>query len=447
LDARTRSLLDAPVAATLLRLAIPNVVTTLVQAATGLIEAYFIGKLGTDALAGVALVFPGVMLMQMMSAGAMGGGVASSVARALGGGRRADADAVVSHALVIAIVLAACFSAAALLGGPRLYAALGGQGASLAVAETYSDIVFAGVVLMWVFNTLANVIRGSGNTMVPAVVTVAGAALLVPLSAAMIFGVGPLPGFGVAGGAMALLSYYGFGTLAFALYLWSGRSVLRPNLFETALRWPLFYDILRVGALASLSSLMTNVTIGLTTGLVGAFGPAAIAGYGIGTRLEYLLIPLTFGFGGALTALVGTNLGAGRRERALRAAWIGGGICFALTEAIGIAAALWPAAWLTLFDNDPAMIAAGSTYLRIVGPFFGFFGLGMALYFASLGAGALKWPLLAGLSRMVIAVGGGFVLLYLFADLALVFAALGLGLLVMGLMIAMPVLRGAWFKP
>ena len=192
---------------------------------------------------------------------------------------------------------------------------------------------------------------------------------------------------------------------------------------------------------------MTNVTIGLTTGLVGAFGPAAIAGYGIGTRLEYLLIPLTFGFGGALTALVGTNLGAGRRERALRAAWIGGGICFALTEAIGIAAALAPAAWLTLFGNDPAMIAAGSTYLRIVGPFFGFFGLGMALYFASLGAGALKWPLLAGLSRMVIAVGGGFLLLRLFADLALVFAALGLGLLVMGLMIAIPVLRGAWFKP
>ncbi len=447
MDARTRALLEAPVAATLLRLAIPNVVTTLVQAATGLIEAYFIGKLGTDALAGVALVFPGVMLMQMMSAGAMGGGVASSVARALGSGRRADADAIVLHALVIAIVVAACFTTAALAGGPWLYAALGGHDASLAVAQTYSDIVFAGVVLMWLFNTFANVIRGSGNTMVPAMVTVAGAALLVPLSAAMILGLGPLPALGVAGGAWALLCYYGFGTLAFALYLWSGRSVLRPRLFETTLRWPLFYDILRVGALASLSSLMTNVTIALTTGLVGAFGPAAIAGYGIGTRLEYLLIPLTFGFGGALTALVGTNLGAGRRDRALRAAWIGGGICFALTGAIGIAAALAPAAWLTLFDSDPAMIAAGSTYLRIVGPFYGFFGLGMALYFASLGAGALKWPLVAGLSRMVIAVGGGFVLLRLFADLALVYAALGLGLLVLGLMIAIPVLRGAWFKP
>jgi len=166
-------------------------------------------------------------------------------------------------------------------------------------------------------------------------------------------------------------------SLAFVYYLWSGRAVVKPKLRETRLRWPLFRDILRVGLLASLSSIMTNVTIALTNGVVGAFGPAAIAGYGVGTRLEYLLIPLAFGFGGPLVALVGTNLGAGNRDRALRAAWIGGWICFAITEVIGVAAALFPAAWLMLFDRDPAMIAAGSMYLRIVGPFFGFFGLGI----------------------------------------------------------------------
>ena len=111
MDPRTRALLEAPIAPTLLRLAMPNVVMTLVQASTGLIETYFIGKLGTDALAGVALVFPGVMLMQMMSAGAMGGGVSSAVARALGAGRRDDADAVVLHALVIAAGFAAVLHA------------------------------------------------------------------------------------------------------------------------------------------------------------------------------------------------------------------------------------------------------------------------------------------------------------------------------------------------
>jgi putative MATE family efflux protein len=445
MDPRTRVLIEAPITPTLLRLAIPNVITTVVQASTGLIETYFIGKLGTDALAGIALVFPGVMLMQMMSAGAMGGGVSSAIARALGAGRREDADATILHALVIAAGFAAFFTVTVIAAGPWLYSALGGRGDSLAVALAYSNIVFAGVILIWLFNTLANVIRGTGNTFIPAMVTVAGAALLVPLSAALIFGFGPVPALGAAGGAIALLTYYGLGALALAAYLWSARSVVRPKLLETRLRWPLFRDILRVGLLASLIAIMTNVTIALTTGVVGAFGPAAIAGYGVGTRLEYLLIPLAFGFGGPLVALVGTNIGAGNRERALRAAWIGGWICFAMTEAIGVAAALFPAAWLSLFDNDPAMIAAGSAYLRVVGPFYGFFGLGMALYFASQGAGALKWPLIGGFARLLIAAGGGWLLMRTTGNLTLVFAALGLGLAVMGLTIAAAVKAGAWF--
>ena len=92
------------------------------------------------------------------------------------------------------------------------------------------------------------------------------------------------------------------------------------------------------------------------------------------------------------------------------------------------------------------MIAAGATYLRIVGPFYGFFGLGMALYFASQGAGALTWPLLAGVSRMVIAVGGGYVLLRWTGNLAYVYAALGAGLAVLGLMVAVAVAGGAWSR-
>jgi putative MATE family efflux protein len=445
LDPRTKALLEAPIAPTLFRLAVPNVVTTMVQASTGLIEAYFIGWIGTDALAGVALVFPGLMLMQMMSAGAMGGGVSSAVARALGAGRRDDADAVVLHALLIACGIALFFMAAMLGGGRWLYAAMGGRGPSLANALAYSNVVFAGVILIWLFNTLASIVRGTGNTLVPAAVTIVGAALLIPLSPCLIFGWGPFPRMGVAGGAAALLMYYGMGVAFFAAYLWSGRGVLRPNLFETALRWPLFRDILRVGAVSSLVALMTNVTIALTTGLVGAFGPAAIAGYGIGTRLEYLLIPLVFGFGGPLVAMVGTNLGAGRRERAVHVAWIGGWICFALTEGIGLAAASFPDAWLMLFDRDPAMIAAGTSYLRVVGPFYGFFGLGMALYFASQGAGAMAWPLMAGALRMGVAVGGGILLLRLGGELALVFAALGAALATFGLTIAAAVAAGAWF--
>src|SRR5204862_933866 len=142
-------------------------------------------------------------------------------------------------------------------------------------------------------------------------------------------------------------------------------------------------------------------------GLVGRSGPAAIAGYGTGSRLEYLLVPLVLGLGGPLVAMVGTNIGAGRRDRALRAAWIGAGIAAGLTEIIGLCAAAVPHAWLSLFDSDPAMLDAGSRYLRAVGPFYGLFGLGLALTFVSPGAGRLVWPLLANMTRLLIAAGGG----------------------------------------
>jgi Na+-driven multidrug efflux pump len=280
---------------------------------------------------------------------------------------------------------------------------------------------------------------------VPASVTCAGIVFLVPLSPCLIFGRGPFPRLGVAGGGTAVVLYYAIGAAVLAAYLWSGRSVLRPKLRRVGLRWPLFREILRVGAVAALATVQSSLTVLATTGFVGAFGPAAIAGYGVGTRLEYLLVPLVFGLGAPLVALVGTNIGAGSRERALRVAWTGAVIGFVISEAIGLWAAAFPAAWLSLFDSDTAMIAAGSAYLRTVGPFYGFFGLGLALYFSSQGAGRLWWPLWAGLVRLVAAVVGAWLMLRWTGNLSYVFLMLGLGLAAYGVINAAAVKAGAWF--
>jgi putative MATE family efflux protein len=447
-DPRTRALIEGPIAATLIRLAAPNVLVMLAQTSVGLVETYFVGKLGTDPLAGVALVFPIVMLMQMMSAGAMGGGISSAIARALGGGRRADASALALHAMVIALGFGLTFTVSVLFGGRWLYAAMGGSGASLDAAMTYSSVVFSGAILVWLFNSLANVIRGSGNMTVPAIVTCVGVVVLIPLSPCLIFGFGPLPRLGVAGGAVAVLIYYAAGSIALAAYLRSERSVVRLAVRGISLRWPLFRDILRVGVVAALITVQTNLTIAIATGLVGAFGPAAIAGYGIGSRLEYLLIPLVFGLGGPLVAMVGTNIGAGHPERALRVAWIGAAIAAGLCEIIGLAAAAAPYAWLSLFDTAPAMIDVGSRYLHAVGPVYGLFGLGMALYFASQGAGRLLWPLLANMARLIIAALGGWLALRWSGNLTDVFIALAVALTVFGVINAAAVASGVWFdKP
>ena len=206
------------------------------------------------------------------------------------------------------------------------------------------------------------------------------------------------------------------------------------------LRPTLFSDILRVGAVGSISTLQTTLTVALTTALVGAAaGPDA--------RLEYLLIPLVFGLGAPLVALVGTNIGAGERARALRIALVGGALAFGITETIGLAAAIWPHAWLGLFGDDPRMLDTGVAYLRSVGPAYGFFGLGLSLYFASQGAARLFWPLFAGLLRLLIAVGGGWAVLHLTGSLGWLFAALAVALVVYGLTLAAAVACGVWFRP
>src|SRR5215831_16294221 len=160
---RTRQLVEAPMTPTLLRLVMPNVVVMVAQAIVSTCEVYFLGWLGTEALAGVSLVFPLIMLMQTMSAGGMGGGVASAVARALGAGHRSDASALALHALVIAVVMCAVFTTGLLLGGPSLYAAMGGTGGTLAVADAYSRIVFSGAIAFWLLNTLSSIVRGTGT--------------------------------------------------------------------------------------------------------------------------------------------------------------------------------------------------------------------------------------------------------------------------------------------
>ncbi|MGC2412275.1 MAG: MATE family efflux transporter, partial [Stellaceae bacterium] len=262
LDPRTRLLLDAPIARTLLRLAWPNILVMLAQASTGLIETWWVSRLGIDALAGMALVFPGFMMMQMLSAGAMGGGISSAIARALGGGRREDADALVLHAIVINVVIGSTFAALMLAFGPSYYRALGGDGASLKAALLYSNVVFAGTPLVWLMNALASVIRGTGNMLVPSLAVCVGVVLLVPLSPCLIFGVGAFPALGLAGAGIAVVATTALTTVVLAAYIAARRSVVR--FARTRLRGALFADILRVGAVASVTTLQTTLTVGLT---------------------------------------------------------------------------------------------------------------------------------------------------------------------------------------
>ncbi len=383
------------------------------------------------------------MLMQMMSNGGVGGGVAAAIARAIGAGRRADADALLFHSMIIAAVAGVMFMAGALIFGPQLYGALGGHGAALQAAVLYSALIFVGAIPIWLTNLASAALRGVGNVKAPALIILAGSALTIPLSPALIFGFGPIPRLEVAGAGVSILLYYLGATAVLFVYLRRGNAGL--NLRWARPEWRHFKDILRVGLLSAFGTVQSNLTVVLVTGAVGAFGIDALAGYGTASRLDYVMIPLMFGLGTALVTMVGTNVGAGQIARARRIAWTGAIFAALVLEAIGLFFAVLPQAWLGIFSHEPGVLASGSLYLRQVGPFYGFIGLGLLIYFASQGAGTIVLPILAGTLRLVIAALLGWVAVTRFhADLSLLFWLVALSSVAYGLLTAAALLRPGW---
>lgn len=436
-------ILAGPITPTMLRLALPTIVVLIVQTLVGVAETYFVSFLGTDALAGVTLVFPILMLMQMMSNGGIGGGVSSAIARALGANLGADADALVWHAIVLACAFGLLFTTAAILGGPILYRSMGGTGATLTAALTYSGVVFAGSIPIWITALLSSALRGAGNVNVPALVILAGAVILIPLSPALIFGWGPFPRLGVAGGGAAVIVYYVLAVLLLVLYLRSPRSLLRLRIVP--LEGRLFKDIMGVGLLSAIGTVQVNLTVIFVTAAVGRFGADAIAGYGIASRLDYIQIPLLFGLGTAVVTMVGVNVGAGQIARARRIASIGATLAFGVTECIGIAAAIFPHLWIDLFSDDPQVLAMGTLYLRTVAPVYGAVGLGLILYFASQGAKRVLFPVLAGTVRMIIAAFIGWSAVTWFGvGLSMLFQIVAFAAVAYGGLTAAIVFGGAW---
>ena len=438
-------MLAGPIVPTILSLAAPNVLNVAMQSLVSISDAWFVGQLGVVDLAALALVFPTQMTLGMMSAGAMGGGVSSSVARALGAGNRAAAEAAAAHALAIAIGMAALFAVVFVGFGRTIYGALGGSGAALDRAEAFATILFLGCFTHWIANSMASVLRGTGDMKTPGYALVATALLQIPLTGALTLGWFGLPALGIRGPALAAVISFALAALWMLGKLAGPKAPLRLRWPRDGFRWTAFRDILKVGLIACLVVILTNGTVLVVTGLIGREGDAAIAGYGIGSRLEYMLIPISFGIGATLTALVGTNIGARQYHRAQRLAWSGALMAGAVAALIGIVVAIWPELWLGLFTSDPQALASGRHYLSIVGPAYGFFGVAMALYFASQGTGEMYWPVAANLTRITIAAGGSLLALDQFGwGVSGLYACVAIGIVAFSLLLAFSTTRRAW---
>jgi putative MATE family efflux protein len=439
----THPLLNAPILPTIWRLSLPNMLAMMASALVTIAETSYVGQLGIAPLAGMALVFPLIMLQQMLSTGAIGGGISSAVSRALGAGREDRAQSLALHASVIGLIMGLLFTMLFGVFRMELLQTIGGSGDALNQAALFAAVTFTGSVSIWLTNAFASVIRGSGNMNTPSAVLLTASLFQVLLGGSLGLGWGPVPRLGMVGVALGQVISFTGSAIFLGFYLHSPASRVRL-VFKGPLRWADFYDILKVGGVSSLASIQTVLTILILTRLISQFGAEALAGYGIGTRLEFLLIPITFAIGVACVPMVGVAMGAGLVQRARKVAWSGGTLAAILIGVVGAFAALYPDAWSLMFSDSATVQAFTRSYFEWVGPWYGLFGFGLCLYFASQGSGKVLGPVLAGTVRLVMVAAGGLWMLRTGAGAADMFALVGVAMGVYGVATGLAMYWTSW---
>ncbi len=399
-----RLLAMAPLAA-VVRLAAPTTLVMAVAAVSNVVYTYFVSRLGTEAIGAVSLVFPVSLLALTAMGGGIGAGASSAVARALGAGRRGEAAALAGQALVLAVVIGVGFGLVVQVAAPGLFRLMGASGAVLASATLFARILFGGAAITFLGGMFDSVMRGEGNVRVPALWSTTSLVLQMAATPLFMFGFG----WGLEGAALAMLACQLVATVPRAIWVLGGRGLVRPTLRRTRLTLAPAREILRVGVPAALSTSVTNVGLMALTAVVTRLGEADLAAYGLGTRLDFLLMSFGYGFGAAVLTLVGIATGARRLDRVRALVISATAITVVLLAIPGLLVTWRPSLWLDLFTDDAGIHAVGTQYFRIIGPSYPFVGISMVIAFAFQGLGRatvpLAWMIVRVVAVLVAAVG------------------------------------------
>jgi putative MATE family efflux protein len=429
---------------TLMLLSVPSTLSALVQILIALAQIYYVGLLGTEQLAALTLVSPFLLFMQFSSLGDVGGALSAAVARAQGGGRSKDLQRLALYALAISTSFGLIFAAVEYCFGKFVYRALGGKGTVLDEATLYGHIVFCGSIFMWTSNLLAANLRGRGEALAPSTIVTASSVLTLPLYPMLMFGFSWIPGFGLAGAAVAFVSNYVVSTVVLICY--HQRTSNKIGYMKDWWSTELTQEIIRTGSISSVRTLLSTGCNLTTTFCVGQIGTTAIAGYGIASRLDFTLVSLLYGLGISTLAVVGANIGAGNAPRAYRAAGLGTLVAVAVSGTIGVVVSIWPNAWLLHFSSDDEVLREGGNYLRLVGLAYAFWGCASALIFVSQAIGQMRWSFWGTAARFVIIAGGAVGVLGRIESITMVATLVAGSYVVLGLASAVILHPSIWKK-
>jgi putative MATE family efflux protein len=371
------------------RLAAPTTFVMAVSAVSNVVYTIYVSRLGVDAIGAVTLVFPVSLLALTSMGGGVGAGAASAIARAHGAGRSAEAATLAGEALLLSLLLGVGFGLATLVGAPALFRLMGARGAVHEGATLFARVLFGGVAITFFSMMLDSVMRGEGNVRVPATWSVVSLVLQMLVTPVFMFGLG----LGLVGGALAMLACHLVCVFPRLRWVFGGHSLVRPTLRIAETRLTPTREILRVGVPAALSTSVNNIGLMALTAVVTRLGEPDLAAYGLGTRLDFVLMSFGYGIAAGVLTLVGMATGAHRMDRVRAFTTRGVALAVALLTLPGLLFFWRPGLWLGMFTDDQAVHAIGAQYFRIVGPTYPVLGVSMVIAFAFQGLGRATLPL------------------------------------------------------
>ena len=281
-----------------------------------------------------------------------------------------------------------------------------------------------------------------GEFVVPAKVQILGCLFQIFLGGVFTVGWFGFKSFGIIGPAIAMVVSHFLMMIYLYLYIKYKQKTIKLRTYP--LNKKSFLDIMKVGAGGLINSITIAGTVAVVTASVSHYGIEALAGYGLGSRLEIIITPLVFGIGSVLTAAVGINAGANQMSRAKKIAWVGAIISFIIIGVISIAVAVFPELWLYNFETNILSEKYAILYLIIVGPFYCFFAAGQTLYFASQGTGKIFFPVIVGIIRFLTVSVVCYLTIIFSWSLSHIFYAVSFGLAITGIGLSLCMLGPDW---
>ncbi|MEI6147656.1 MAG: MATE family efflux transporter [bacterium] len=438
-------LTQGPLAQSLTRLAGPMFVSTTLQNAQSVIDLFWVGRLGSDAVAALAVSGTLLMLLFPVVMGLSTGTVAM-VARCIGAGRGHEAAEVGGQSLVVALVFGLAAGVVGWFSAEWLCRLQGGSQEVVRLGTEYMGISFLGCFTVFLLFIGSSILQASGNTMVPMQAMLLSNVLNIGLAPVFIFGLLGVPRMGVRGAALATVLAQAVAAAVVLRVLISGSAGVRIQACHWWPRRDLVWRLVRIGVPSSGQMLSRSLMSVVLMRVVAGFGTAAVAAYGIGVRFHMIVLMPAFVLGNAAATMVGQNLGASRPDRAERVAWLATGMDVAIMLGSALILMVWAAPLVGLFDSAPGVVAMGTRYLRVVSLFYVPAAFSIVLGRALQGAGDTVAPMVTTIIGLWgLQVPLAFILPHFFTSATDgIWWSIAVALTANGLMVAAWFQRGKW---